>query len=132
MFTDESSLNYLAPLARMFAAPAKAPPELLDAYRTGEGVSWDELGDDAREAQADMNRPWFERELGAALRGVDDLHGILSRPGARIVDVGCGAGWSTIALASAYPEARVDGTTSTVPRSMRRRAMRRRPEWPTA
>ena len=30
-------------------------------------------------------------------------------PPARVADVGCGAGWSSIALARAYPQARVDG-----------------------
>ncbi|GAA3225089.1 class I SAM-dependent methyltransferase [Oerskovia jenensis] len=83
--------------------------ELLDAYRDGGGVSWGRLGADAREAQADLNRPWFEHELARALGRVPDLHAILSRPGARVADVGCGAGWSTVALALAYPQARFDG-----------------------
>jgi ubiquinone/menaquinone biosynthesis C-methylase UbiE len=34
---------------------------------------------------------------------------VLSREGARIADVGCGAGWSTLALARAYPDATVEG-----------------------
>ena len=57
VLTTESSLNYMAPLARMFAASAAAMPALLDAYRSGGGVSWDQLGPDARESQADLNRP---------------------------------------------------------------------------
>lgn len=107
--TDGSSLAYLAPLARMVAGSAVQLPALLDAYRTGDGVSWEQFGDDARWSQADMNRPWFERELRPALYGVKDLHGVLSRTGATIADVGCGFGWSTIALAKAYPDAQVVG-----------------------
>jgi SAM-dependent methyltransferase len=99
----------------MFAASAKHLPELLDAYRNGDGVSWDELGADAREAQAAMNRPWFERRLADALAGVPDVHEALSRPGARILDVGCGAGWSTLALAEAYPAATVEGVDIDAP-----------------
>ena len=106
---DPTSLNYLAPLARMFAASAVKLPELLGAYRSGGGVSWDDLGPDARESQADMNRPWFEQRLAGALAGVPAVHDVLSRPGARIADLGCGGGWSSIALARAYPEATVDG-----------------------
>jgi SAM-dependent methyltransferase len=109
VLTDEGSLNYLAPLARMFAATGPALPALLRAYRSGGGVSWDELGDDARQSQADMNRPWFEHELAGALEDVPSVHEALSQPRARIADVGCGAGWSSIALAKAYPEAEVHG-----------------------
>ncbi|MFI6480730.1 class I SAM-dependent methyltransferase [Nonomuraea sp. NPDC050663] len=109
VLTDPSSLAYLAPLARMIAAAAVQMPALLEAYRTGGGVPWSAYGTDMRESQADMNRPWFEHALPAALAGVADLHALLSRPGARIADVGCGAGWSTIALSGAYPEAQVTG-----------------------
>jgi 2-polyprenyl-3-methyl-5-hydroxy-6-metoxy-1,4-benzoquinol methylase len=103
VLTDRHSLAYLAPVARMFAASAAQLPALLGAYRTGGGVSWSQLGPDARESQADANRPWFEHALAPALAGVPELTHILSRPGARVVDVGCGAGWSTIALAKAFP-----------------------------
>jgi SAM-dependent methyltransferase len=106
--TDERSLAYIAPMGRMFAAVCTQIPALLDAYRTGGGVSWDELGDNARIGQADMNRPWFD-QLSAHFAGVDHLHRALSAPEARIADVGMGAGWSSIALAQAYPNLRVEG-----------------------
>jgi SAM-dependent methyltransferase len=109
VLTDEQSLSYLAPLARMFFAVAQQGPALLEAYRTGGGVSWDEFGADGRESQADMNRPWFTLELAGALRSVADLDAQLRAPGVRLADIGCGAGWSTIALAKAYPEATVHG-----------------------
>jgi ubiquinone/menaquinone biosynthesis C-methylase UbiE len=109
VLTDASSLAFSAPLARMVAASAKVLPELLSAYRTGGGVSWDRLGDDARQAQGDINRPWFERALPGALAGVPELAEILTRPAARLADIGCGAGWSTVSLARAYPSAELDG-----------------------
>ncbi|HEX6150792.1 class I SAM-dependent methyltransferase [Nocardioides sp.] len=109
VLTDPESLNYLAPLPRLFAASATALPELLSAYSDGGGVSWEQLGDDAREGQADMNRPWYERELAPALARVPEVHERLGAAGAMIADVGCGAGWSTIALARAYPSATVRG-----------------------
>ena len=67
--TDETSLAYVGPLPRMFAAAAAHLPELLEAYRTGSGVSWETLGADARESQAALNRPWFEGRLADALGG---------------------------------------------------------------
>ncbi|MDN5804120.1 MAG: class I SAM-dependent methyltransferase, partial [Microlunatus sp.] len=108
VLTDERSLLYLAPLARMFAASGGQMPALLEAYRTGGGVSWQQFGVEARESQADLNRPWFD-QLPAAFADIEDLHRVLSRAGARIADVGAGAGWSAIALAQAYPHLRVDG-----------------------
>jgi len=106
VLTDESSLAYLAPFARL--AAATPVDRLTEVYRTGEGVSWAELGDVARIAQAQMNRPWFA-QLPGFLTGAPELDSVLSRPGARVADVGCGAGWSSIELARAYPGLRVEG-----------------------
>jgi len=108
VLTDERSLAYLAPMPRMFAAAGLNLTRLLDAYRTGGGVSWEQFGTEAREAQADLNRPWFD-ELPTAFAKVDSIQSVLSRAGARVADVGTGAGWSSIALARAYPDLRVDG-----------------------
>lgn len=115
VLTDVTSLAYLAPLARMLAAAAAQLPALVEAYRTGTGVPWHAFGTDMRESQADMNRPWFERELPGAVASVPALHEVLSRPGARVADIGCGGGWSTIALARAYPQARFEGIDIDLP-----------------
>ncbi len=93
----------------MFAASFARLPELLEAYRHGGGVSWEQFGADARESQAALNRPWFETRPAPALAEVGHLHEILSCPGARILDVGFGAGFSTLALARAYPDATLVG-----------------------
>ncbi|WP_404429422.1 methyltransferase domain-containing protein [Microbacterium lacus] len=109
VLTDPQSLAYTTPFARMLMASASRMPDLLRSYREGGGVGWSEFGADARDAQGDANRPWFERELGPALASVPSVHEMISRPGARLADVGCGHGWSTIALARAYPSATVQG-----------------------
>lgn len=109
VMTDPTSLAYLAPLGRMFGAVGPALPKLLEVYRNGGGVSWDELGDDARQSQADANRPWYENQLGPALSGVAAVHDVLAAPGCRVLDVGCGGGWSSISLARAYPGATILG-----------------------
>jgi SAM-dependent methyltransferase len=109
VLADPESLSYLAPLARFVGAVGPQLPHLLRSYRTGGGVSWDQLGDDARHAQADVNRPWFEQRLASALASIEPVRQVLSRPGARVVDVGCGFGWSTLALARAFPTAELHG-----------------------
>lgn len=108
VLTDESSLAYLEPLPRMYGAAAAQLPSLLQAYRDGGGVSWEQLGDDAREAQADLNRPWFGR-LPEAFADIPEIDAVLSAPNARVADIGTGAGWSAIALAGAHPTLRVEG-----------------------
>jgi SAM-dependent methyltransferase len=109
VLTDRHSLNYLGALPQIFAAVGAKLDKLLEAYRNGGGVSWAELGDNARDSQAALNRPWFESALAPALASVPELNAVLQRPNARIADIGCGAGWSTIALARAYPTAAVLG-----------------------
>ncbi|MDF2573904.1 MAG: class SAM-dependent methyltransferase [Agromyces sp.] len=108
VLADRSSLAYTAPLARMLAASAAQMPAIVEAYRTGGGVSWEQLGVHARESQADMNRPWLDAAPAVFARH-PHLHERLSRPGARIADIGMGEGWSSIALARAYPQLQVDG-----------------------
>lgn len=107
---DRDSLAYAAPLARMAVALGRPLPELLEAYRSGGGVPWTAYGDDGRESQADMNRVEFIHRLGSEwLPSLSDVHERLQAPGARIADLACGSGWSSIAMARAYPEAHVDG-----------------------
>ncbi|MGH2385528.1 MAG: class I SAM-dependent methyltransferase [Candidatus Limnocylindria bacterium] len=83
----------------------------MNAYRSGAGVGWEAYGADMREGQAAFNRPAFTHLLGGEwLPAIEDLHARLEAdPPARIADVGCGEGWSTIALSRAYPGARVVG-----------------------
>ncbi|WP_394554369.1 SAM-dependent methyltransferase [Agromyces sp. MMS24-JH15] len=108
VLTDGASRSFMEPVARMFAASAARLPDLLDAYRSGGGVSWEQLGRHAREAQAEMNRPWLEA-MPEFLAEVPRVRAALTRPGARVADLGMGAGWSSIALAAAHPGLRVEG-----------------------
>lgn len=86
-------------------------PDLLDAYRSGGGVPYAAYGADFRDGQAAFNRPGFVHDLAMNwLAALPDLHGrLLAGEAVRIVDVGCGAGWSTIAMATAFPNAVIVG-----------------------
>jgi ubiquinone/menaquinone biosynthesis C-methylase UbiE len=107
---DRDSREYAAPMARAFVSCASVLPEALRAYRTGDGVPWSAFGSDGVEAQADTNRPLALRVLPREwLPAIPDVHERLSQPGARVADVACGGGWSSIGIAQAYPQARVDG-----------------------
>lgn len=110
VLTDRDSLAYLTPFVRLITAAGIQLPALLDVYRNGGGVSWEQYGPDMRTGQAEMNRPWFIGALGSDwFPGVPELHERLSRPDVRVADIGCGDGWSTIAIAKAYPRLTIDG-----------------------
>jgi ubiquinone/menaquinone biosynthesis C-methylase UbiE len=56
-----------------------------------------------------MNRPLFLRLLAREhLASIPDVDERLSN-GARVADLACGGGWSSIGIAEAYPAAEVDG-----------------------
>lgn len=108
---DRDSVNYMAAFARMMVGIVKPLPELVEAFRTGAGVPYSTYGADFVEGQGDMNRTQFINLLASewlpAMPDVDER--LRADPPARVADVACGTGWSSIAIARAYPKARVDG-----------------------
>lgn len=111
VLADPDSIFFMAPLTRMLTAAFGRLPSLVEAYRSGAGMGWEAYGPDMREGQAAFNRPAFLHLLGTEwLPAVADVDSRLrSDPPAQIVDVGCGEGWSSIAISRAYPKARVIG-----------------------
>jgi 2-polyprenyl-3-methyl-5-hydroxy-6-metoxy-1,4-benzoquinol methylase len=90
-------------------------PRLAEVYRSGGGLSWAEMGPEAREGQAAANRPFFVGPLvSEVFPALPEIDGVL-RAGGRVADIGCGFGWSSIGMASGYPTARVDGIDVDVP-----------------
>ena len=132
VLTDDDSLNYLAPLARFVAGLGKHLDALSNAYCSGGGVSWTQLGEDAREAQGALNRPLLLHQLGSEiLPAIPDLDAVLRR-GARVADIGCGLGWSSIGIARSYPASTVDGFDIDEPSIVRPGATPPTPASPTA
>lgn len=109
VLTDRDHLAFSLPFATICAGFGKQLEPLVEAYRTGGGVSWQQHGDDARQAQAAANRPMFLHRLGQEfLASMPEVRTALER-GGHLADVGCGFGWSSIGIAMAYPDAKVDG-----------------------
>ncbi len=105
---DPMSLASLAVLP--LGGIAAALPELVAAYRSGAGVPDDVFGVDWRDGHSGANRALFAHQLaGWIAQQLPDVHARLDAPGRRIADVACGTGWSSIALARAYPQAEVTG-----------------------
>jgi ubiquinone/menaquinone biosynthesis C-methylase UbiE len=113
---DADDPAHVSPLADMVAGIGHVLPEVVAAYRTGAGVPYGLYGEDFRRGQGGVNRPAFTHDLtGSWLPALPDVHARLARPGARIADLGCGLGFSTMALARAYPDADVVGIDADAP-----------------
>lgn len=111
VLTDHESLNYMAPLAQQIVGSVRPLENILNVYRVGGGLPFSDYGMDMREGQANMNKPMFLSQLGKEwLPSIPDVHArLLAEPPAYVADIGCGAGWSCIAIAQSYPKVRVDG-----------------------
>lgn len=110
ILVDPLSDVFLAPISRLMVACMSQGPALVEAYRTGGGVSWSQFGDPIRSAQSDFNRPFFANGLvPGCIAQMPELDAALRAPGARIAEIGFGGGWAAIAMARAYPGVTVAG-----------------------
>lgn len=110
VLVDPDSPAFVAPFAPMVVGIAGALPEVVEAYRTGAGVPYTSFGADFRDGQGAINRPAYLHDLAGWIAQMPSVDARLrAQPPARVADVGCGQGFSTTALAAAYPNARVVG-----------------------
>jgi 2-polyprenyl-3-methyl-5-hydroxy-6-metoxy-1,4-benzoquinol methylase len=111
VLTERESLNYLAPLAKLTVGVMSKLMDVKQAFRTGGGVPYGDYGIDMHEGQAGMNRNLFLYQLGPDyLAQIPDLDATLSADvPAKIADIGCGFGYSSIGMARHYRNAQVDG-----------------------
>ena len=125
---DCGSLNYMIPLAQLLVGAVKPLPSVLHAYRNGGGVAFEEYGADLREGQAAINYPTFWQQLPDEwLPSIQDVHARLQAdPPARVADIGCGYGWSSLGMARGYPKIHVDGLDLDAPSIERARENARR------
>jgi 2-polyprenyl-3-methyl-5-hydroxy-6-metoxy-1,4-benzoquinol methylase len=103
------SLASVGPLFDFLPAVGATLPAVLDAFRTGGGVPYADYA--VHDAQGDFNRPVHLNLLaGEWLPSVPGLaERLAADPSARVAEIGCGEGWAAIAIARAWPTARVCG-----------------------
>jgi ubiquinone/menaquinone biosynthesis C-methylase UbiE len=108
VLADRDDVRYRAFSGVEVARAARWLPQLVEAFGTGgapPALPW------PPEGRADYNRAVFLNLLGTEwLPAIPEVHRRLrAEPPARVADLACGPGWSSLAIAQAYPLIRVDG-----------------------
>ncbi len=108
--TDESSPAFLPGFFQIALGSVNDYGHILDAARDGGGFGWGDHGHDVLEGCERFFRPGYHANLVAAwLPALDGVVEKLER-GARVADVGCGHGASTILMAQSFPNSRFVGS----------------------
>jgi SAM-dependent methyltransferase len=106
---DESSPAFLPGAFQTALASIRAEDALLERFKTGEGLGWHEHHPELFVGVERFFRPGYAANLVSswipALQGVKEK----LENGAKVADVGCGLGASTILMAKSYPKSQFVG-----------------------
>jgi len=105
----EDSPAYLPGAYQVIASVLKDEPRITEAFRSGAGVGWHEHCADLFQGTERFFRPNYAANLVSSW--IPALHGMEAKlqAGARVADVGCGHGASTVMMAKAYPKTQFVG-----------------------
>jgi SAM-dependent methyltransferase len=105
----EDSPAYLPGAFELALGSLAAVPRIVECFRTGEGMGWHEHEEGVFHGCEKFFRPGYAAHLTS--EWIPALHGMKEKleAGARVADVGCGKGASTLLLAQAYPNSRFVG-----------------------
>ena len=103
VMTNENNPAYLPGAFILATSALRAVPDLVERFKTGDGFGWHEHHEDLFRGTELFFRPGYIANLVSAwLPALDGVEEKL-KAGAKVADVGCGLGASTILMAQAYP-----------------------------
>ncbi|MDH6114091.1 2-polyprenyl-3-methyl-5-hydroxy-6-metoxy-1,4-benzoquinol methylase [Kitasatospora sp. MAP12-15] len=109
VLADPSMPTYAAGFFTMMQALYGTEDVLMEAFRTGSGVGWEEHSNALFAGTAKFFRPGYSGSLVPEwIPAMNGTEGKL-RKGAEVADIGCGYGWSTLLMAEAYPASTFHG-----------------------
>lgn len=101
---NEDSPAYLPGAFELALGSLAAVPRITKSFRTGEGMGWHEHDERVFHGCEKFFRPGYAANLVASwIPSLDGVQAKLER-GARVADVGCGKGASTLLMAQAFPK----------------------------
>src|SRR3954465_6705787 len=105
----EDSPAYLPGAFQLALGSLAAVPRITEAFRSGAGMGWHEHDSDVFHGCERFFRPSYAANLVNSW--IPSLEGVQSKlaAGARVADVGCGKGASTLLMAEAYPKSQFFG-----------------------
>jgi 2-polyprenyl-3-methyl-5-hydroxy-6-metoxy-1,4-benzoquinol methylase len=106
---NEDSPAYLPGAFELALGSLAAVPQITEKFRTGAGMGWHEHADEVFHGCEKFFRPGYAANLVSLwIPAMDDVQRKLEA-GAKVADVGCGKGASTILMAKAFPNSRFFG-----------------------
>jgi hypothetical protein len=105
----EDSPAYLPGAFELALGSLAAVPRIAESFRTGAGMGWHEHVDGVFHGCEKFFRPGYAANLVSSW--IPALSDVIERleAGARVADVGCGKGASTLLMAKAFPNSRFFG-----------------------
>ena len=108
-FADEKSPAYMPGAFQAATAAIRSEAKIAEAFRTGKGVGWHDHDPELYLGAERFYKPnYVANLLSSWLPALDGVEKKLQE-GARVADVGCGYGVSTILMAQAFPNSRFYG-----------------------